>query len=204
MKKLIASKVFPYILVLIIFINKLATVYIPTFQLLDAIHYNIDGYIDDVLTNFINGTYLKFKEHRLEFEIIVKYVYRFIDSNKNFFDEYEKQFTLSKYGIIFYRKNPTKTSLYSKEQHLYQIPNIEWEYAFKHYKETYPESFYFEHELYLYCYVYQDYILFQSKSSLIFVRNRSYPQKYISLLWNNQRNIVNVIKYENGWYEIHY
>ena len=222
MKKIINHKLFPLILVLIGIFFQMITVYIPTYQFLNAIHYNIEGYIDDVLFNLIEGTYTKFDEHRLEFEIIANYVYRFIDSHENFFEEYSNRFTVSKYGLIFYKRDSGDIPLDYEVQDLYHITTNGWNYAYSNYEKAFSEKFHLsyygygtDNELLINYFVFPDYILFSGPDyDIIFTRNRSFPQKYISgfpFIQKSevleypliQESVVNVIKHAWGWYEIH-
>ena len=210
MKKIINHKLFPLILILIGIFYQTITVFIPTFQFLNAIHYNLEGYIDDVLLNFIEGTYTKLDEYRLEFEIIANYVYRFVDSHENFFEEYSNRFMISKYGLLFYKRDGRDIPLDCKVQDLYHITTDGWNYAYSNYEKAFSEKFYLsyygygmENILLINYFVFPDYILFSGPDDIIFTRSRSFPQKYLSDFPLIQESVVNVIKHAWGWYEIH-
>lgn len=197
--KLKLKKYWKLIFICLFSIFLLFSVILPAFQLLDAIHYDIDAYVDDI--RHIWRSSLPLKENQEYFEIIVNHIYMFTDSYPNFFEEFDHDFLITDEGIQFYKANIE----YPDNVYLYRIYDEKWSEAVDKYYQAFPKDWGPE-EGYR---VYPGYVVFDADRILVYTRDRKYPNELIDGMWNMTNfwkvplAVVNVIKHARGWYEIH-
>jgi len=201
-------RVFVFILVLIVFVNAVVTVYIPAYQLLDAVEYDLKAYSIDLLNTFVLGRLVpNFEVHWIMFERIAAEVWRIVDEHPFFFAEYTGVFYLSVKGISFEKKNPND----SDYNHVYEITDSDWADTVKNFLRTLNSDRLSGESHSEICFsVTSDYIVFTGlRAVLVCTRDRQFPTEYITWYrnsWDRKQYdcyVDNVIPYMPGWYEIH-
>lgn len=206
-KKRIPKRAGTILLAVVILLCQTIIVYIPAFQFLDAINYNILACAWDNF-KYIFTDKIDLYEYRESYELISEYVYQFVDEHPDFYSVFDGGFYISKNGITFYYKDTYPD--YSFPDNCYydwEISDPKWPSI--NYWDAYPTNKYATEPRW---HVFPDVIThtgWMLDSMLVYSRSGRLPSEFIrdirsaNRCWRTPDDVINIIKHTGGWYELH-
>lgn len=194
------------LLAVVILLCQTIIVYIPAFQFLDAINYNILACAWDNF-KYIFTDKIDLYEYRESYELISEYVYQFVDEHPDFYSVFRGDFYISKNGITFYYKNTYPDYSYPDNCHYdWEISDPKWPSI--NYWDAFPNDMRATEPAWN---VFPDVITYTGwrYCMLVYSRSGRLPSEFIrdirnaNRYWRTPDDVINIIKHTGGWYELH-
>jgi len=193
MRKIVIPQKLKKILIWLIFIIIIGSILFNTVRSFNSVHWNIGDYIK---YRFMNAKNVDFKPYRNELNLLVKQTYKFVEEYPNFFEDFTGEVSYTYDGIIFIKKDLQ----YPKNRYFHEVTHEKWSVAAKDYSRAFSKNFKVGEGMSIW--VYPNHIVFFGYEYVVYTRNKQYPTELIKEIWNSELQVVNVIKYARGWYEI--